>query len=1023
MSKRKVYLGPYNNHIKERLHDLTLEYLNSNKGDRFFYLLPNRELLNHYRNEFIDKLDATFDLNFITFDDIVTKIMDNKVTNIANDPIKRIIMRKVLKDLNHRSMLRYYKDFTEYNGFVESCIYIIGSIKRSLITPKEYLSNCGNSPHYREIGLIYEEYERSLKEKEFFDKDSLYLESIDLLKSNKGFLDSLDFIIIDEFYDFRPIELEILNLLKDLDIDIYINIPYKIKNKNIRLEETISALVNLGFEIEDVSKDKYTEFEQLGNILFDSNDSKVEANVELIKSSSLYLEIKNILKEIKNNYHYNAIDLKDNCICVFNKEYSNMIYKVAKEEKLPLSMDKTVYLKNLPLTKEIITMIEFNLFAGEKEILLNRLKSAYLPVCEAGLRDRLEYVLRTSKFDDINDLYNNLTNGKIMDIPENHSEDIIETIKVLKEEILVLKESSTLKEFNEKLLSILDGYDLEKNILQRYERNKNFDILQRDLSNYTKIRDILKNMEATLFLEEEISLNEYLIILLDYFEEEDIIDFKGNPNGIKIVTIDNARGIEYRKVFIAGLTQNTYPNLINNNFFFSDDNYIKLRNIGVDVKSYKNRMDNEILKFVSLISSCKEKLYISCNLDAQGSENPLYSIFLDEVLHKLIGNMEEEKVNVTNIGLEILYDNDIKYITNEREFSFKIFNDYYNGQIDLAQLQYHNYLYSDKIDRIKAQFESNVMREAKEFNEYSGLLNQDFPKEYISNELKNRKFSVSFLESYSICPYSFLLNNIFNIEQLERETQDYNPMDNGTIYHEVLRVYYEKYKDELNDIEEFNISNTFAFLKESLFSEACKLGYDTVSKNKLLLIEDMYNKLKSYIEDDIERLKKHSDIRPWKFEEWFNMDYQIDGNKIEIRGIIDRIDRTNDDKYIIIDYKSSTYGKKTIKDIENKISLQLPIYIMSQKDKNVVGGFYGVINTPGFHNCMGLLGETKLVNSRQDGAMDIDKWNNIMSNTELTIENIVKQISKGNFSVNPRECSPYCIYKDICRYDKVQEVE
>lgn len=1013
MNKRIVYLGPNNNHVKEKLKNLSLEYLEMNRGNKFFYLLPNRELLNHYRNEFIDNLDAAFDLNFITFDDIVNKIMQAKVTKLANDPIKRIIMRKILKELKENSLLHYYKNSTESSGFIETSIYIIGSIKRSLVTPDEYLTRCGTSPYYKEIGLIYKEYEKELKEKGYLDKDSLYLESIDLLKNHKTFFEELDFIVIDEFYDFRPIELEILKLLKDLHIDIYINIPYKIEIENRRLNETILSLKKLGFEIHNVTKGEYSQFERLGNILFNNSNTKVNANIELIKASSLYLEIKKILKEIKNNYHYKSIDLKENCICIFNREYLNTIFKVAKEEKLPISMDHTMPLKNLPLTREVISLIELNLYSGEKEAFISRLKSSYFPICDENLRDSLEYVLRRSKFKDIEDLYNKITYGSSMDIPEEYREDIIDTINVLKKEELSFKGNNTLKEFNEKLSNLIKGYDLEKNIFNRYQTNKNFQLLQRDLSNYKSIKDILSNMEAILFLDEKIDLDQYLTILLDYFEEENIVTNKGNPNGIKIVTIDNARGIEYKKVFIVGLTQGSYPNLMSNNFFFADKNYHALKHIGIDIKDYKNRLDNEILKFASLISNCKDKLTITCNLDSDGDDNPLYSIFLDEVLHKLIGDKEEDKVKVTEIGLDFLYNNEVKNITSDREFTLKIFNDYYKNKVDMPQLKYHNGLYDEKIKKINLQFDSSIN---------SGLLSQDYPKNYISNEFKNRKFSVSFLEDYSICPYSFLLKNIFNIEQLERETQDYNPMDNGTIYHEVLRVYYEKFKDEFNEIDKFNYSNTFDFLKGVLLRQATKLGYSTESKNDLLLIEDMYNKIKNYIEFDMERLKKHRNIKPWSFEEWFTMDFKADNKIIEIRGIIDRIDKTDDDKYIIIDYKSSNYGRKTIKDIENKISLQLPIYIISQKNRNVVGGFYGIINTLGFHNCIGLLDETSLVNSRQDGALNRDTWNDILLQTEVTIEDIVKQISVGNFSVNPKYCSPFCIYKDICRYDKVQEV-
>lgn len=1023
MRKRKLYLGPPNNNIKDQLQNLSLDYLKKNKGDRFYYLLPNRELLNHYRKNVIDKLGASFELNYLTFDDIVARITQDQKLKIADDTSKRIIMRKVLKNLKKNNGLSYYKDFTDYHGFVESCIYIIGRIKRSLITVEDYLERCGQSLYFKEIGLIYKEYERELKNNGFQDRDNQYLECIDLLKEEKSFLKTLDLIIIDEFYDFRPVELEILKLLKDLDIDIYINIPYQVSSKNTRLEETIAALVELGFEIEYIEKDQYNDFEKLGSILFDRGHSRTKANIELIKASSLEMEIRKILKEIKNNYSYKSIDLRDNCVCIFNSEYAKMLFKIAREEKIPLSIDHTRSLKNLPLSKEIISLLEFNLYLGDKEILLDRLKSVYLPVCNDELRDSLEYVLRGSHFKDIGQLKNQINQGRSLDIPEGYREHVLKIIEHLEEEVWIFQDAITLEDYNRNLASILDGYKIEKNILDRYKSNGNFQLMQRDLSALQTIKEIVNNMEAGSFVKEEIDMEEYLKILLDYLEAEEITQTRGNPHGVKVLTIDNARGINYKRVFIAGLTQGNYPNITSNNFFFSDDNYIILKDIGIDVKSYRNRLDNEILKMLGLVSTCQEKLYLSCNLNSEADENPLYSIFLDEILNKLEGEKEEDKVKISEIGLDFLYNNEIKNITNDREFSLKLFNDYYRDGIVTDHLNYHNNLLSEKIEQINLQVESIIKRSSKEFNNYKGLLKEDFPRDYIRKEFKNRTFSVSFLENYSICPYAFLLNNIFTIKELERETQEYSPMDSGTIYHEVLRIYYENYKDEFNRIDEFNASGTYGFLKETLINEAYKLGYETSSNNEQLLLEDMYEKLKNFIDFDLDRLRKNDDIKPWSFEEWFNMDFQIAGKTIDIRGIIDRIDRTEQGKYLILDYKSSVYGKKSVKDIENKTSLQLPIYIMSQKDKDVIGGFYAIIKNPEFYTSMGLLGESKLVNARQAGAMDLERWNKILSDTELTIEEIVHGILDGNFSVNPRECSPYCSYKDICRYDKVQEVE
>lgn len=1025
MKKRIVYLGPNKNHAKEDLKSLALQYLKENKGDRFYYLLPNRELLQQYRNEFMDVLGATMDLNFITFDDIVNNIMESSLVNMANDPIKRIVMRKVLKQLSESSKLNYYNNFIEYKGFIESCIYIIGNIKRSLIRPQEFLSKCGDSPRFKEMAYIYEAYERDLDEKGYMDQEGMYLKSIELLKEDNSFLEYLDFIIIDEFYDFRPVELEIIGLLESLDLDIYINIPYKTTRKNRRLSETVIDLKNLNFKIDEISSGQLSEFQLLGDLMFDNNERVASANIELIKGDSLYLEIKSIISKIKNNFHYNSIDLRDNCICYLNNKYRDMIIKVVEEEKLPISIDKSVDLIKQAMAKEILNLLDFILSQGEKYSFLERVKSAYLSVCHQDLRDDYEYILRRSNFANTEDLYNKLRNGTQVDISDKYSESILEIIENLENEARVLQGQQTLMEFNKGLLSILESYDIEQNIFDRYNLNNDFELLKRDLSIIKYIKDLLNTMEANLFAKEEIGLDEYLLILIDYFEEESIIEKTGSPNGVKVVTIDNARGLEYKNIFIPGLDQRNYPNIDNNNFFFTDDNYYFLAKIGLDVKDYRNRLDNEILKFVSLISNCKEKLYLSCALDLDSSEgnNPLYSIFLDEVLYKLDGEKEEDKLKVSEVDLGFLYNNEMKNITSEREFTFRIFNDYYKENLQYPYLIYHNNIFDGKVDKINLQLESEISRKTEEFNKYRGLLEDDSAREYISESFKNKSVSVTFIEDYSICPFAFLLKNIFKIELLDREVEDFSPMTSGSIYHEVLRIYYENFRDDFNNIQEVNFQAHQDFLRQTVEDVARNEGYSLNNKVDLLMIEDIYNRLIKFIEYDIDRLKKHTDVKPWKFEEWFNMVHNIGNETINIRGIIDRIDKINDDKYVIIDYKSSLYGKQTIDQIDDKTSLQLPIYILSQADKNVVGGFYGIINGPDFFTCIGIVQECNLVKSREKGGIDREHWDKLLSNTKVTIGELFKGILEGNFSVAPRHCSKYCNYKDICRYDKAQEVE
>lgn len=124
-----------------------------------------------------------------------------------------------------------------------------------------------------------------------------------------------------------------------------------------------------------------------------------------------------------------------------------------------------------------------------------------------------------------------------------------------------------------------------------------------------------------------------------------------------------------------------------------------------------------------------------------------------------------------------------------------------------------------------------------------------------------------------------------------------------------------------------------------------------------------------------------------------------------------------------MDYKSSAYGIKNLDDMKSGLSLQLPLYIMSQIGREVVAGQYGIIGSAKFETPIGILDKSNIINKSHKGGLNIEEWNQLLLATKQNIVNNINAIKSGNFSVDPLECSPYCIYKDICRYEKVLEVE
>lgn len=1029
MAKRLVYLGPFNNSKSEELKNMGLDYLIKNKGNKFYYLLPNGELLREYRRNYIRKVVGTFEINLFTFDDIVNNILKDTIHSRISESMKELLLKEILRDLMLKNKINYYKDFINMEGFIKSTADIIGEIKRSLISPEDYFKNSFNSDFYKEIGVIYEEYEKRLKKFNFIDREGGYYKSIQILNKDNLFFKDLDFIIIDEFYDFRPIEMAILNELVKSDIDIYINIPFDMKKRNSNLNVTIDQLKHLGFDIKYIEHNSKNSFEELAYNLFSEeiNEFDLRNSINLIEAPTAYLELRRIFEEIKrlikNGVNLNAIGL-----VILNEEYMDSLFNVIKEESIPITINEETPLISLPLVVEFLNIIENRMNNGSKDTVINRIKSNYFKLDDDIERDSLEYIVRSLDFKNLSEL-SLIFNSRNMNISMEQVESLKMLIDALITEQGQIPIEDTVENYNKLFIDIFNQFNIETNIFNRYKHKNNYELFKRDLSTLQVLREVFEDMEELSMIINNISLKDYYYSLINYMEEKSVEGIRGKTNSLQIFNPINIRGFQKDVLFVVGLSQADYPKLDTNNYFLNDYYYNELTRLGIDTKTYSERMNNEAIKFASIISSCKRSLYLSYS---NNKDNNISSMFLDEVLGMLKGEGIEEKVNLIHIDFGYLIKKDIKDITNEEDFSKFLIYNYYNGVEDEDLFGIHNYLYGDKFKRINEKIEPEIYRSKEEFSKYSGLMESDEILRDIKNNIR-QTYSISYLESYSRCPYYFMLNNLLEVKEMDREFEEYSPIDIGNVYHEVLRRYYTYYSGDITDFilekNDFSIEETFQYLKEIVNETSVNLGFDLTVKKDLLIIDNIYEKLVNFINEDIKRLSISKEkLIPVGFEVSFGIDksfnIEIEGRSLPLVGKIDRIDKLiSKDKYVIMDYKSSLYSLRDIDHMRKGLSLQLPVYILSQEDKDIVAGIYGILSSAEFKVQLGILGETKIITGRHKGGVDTEEWSNLMETTKKNILTIVEGIEEGNFSVNPLDCSTYCIYKDICRYDKILEVE
>ena len=962
MSDRIVYLGDFKNIKKQDLFDKAVSELKDNNGDKFYYMLPNGSLLKDYREKFVGQVESSFEINLFTFDDIVNSTLENSKYLAIDNIWKSFIISQVLEMLIKEEEIIYYKKISSKTGFIESLNFIIGEIKRSLVSPQEYLKRCPDIPEYIEIGIIYGAYENYIEDRDLIDREGSYTKALEILNENGDNFKDIEFIIIDEFYDFRPIEIEILKMMEKSDMDIYINIPFNMKYKSSILENTISTLKNLGFDIEIQDEVDDNLFLDIGKNFFNYKAEKIKYtdNILLVESPNSHLEIKKVFSQIKR-IHSRGTPFNEIGIVALSDEYRDKIIEISKEEQLPLSIESQITLIKVPFIRDLLKSLE-----------------------------------------------------------DNFNED---------EKTIVIEEEDSFENYYEIVVNLIEEKEIKSNIRDIYLKIDDFDLYKRDLLAYDKLLEVLSNMQKIEIWEECIYFKDYLILLKEYLNTESIYIKHENSKGIKVMNPVNTRGFEYDQVFVVGLSQNQYPVVKANSFLLRDENKDIIKKLGIHYWDYNDRLDNEAIKFANLISMAKEKLYLSYSTGDQG----IPSMFLEEILDRFEGDKVDEKFAYTKLELDYIFKNELDDIsTNGELINYLLLN-----LDEIHKLEKHfalyNHLEHDSLANINQKIRSEYRRSKEGFDDYSGVISDREIIEDIVEIHKEKIYSSTYLESYSKCPFAFFMKYILDIDEIDIEDEEYNPMDIGSIYHEVLRAYYSKYKDDIEsyvrDEEDFDIDNTLDYLNNLVLDEARGMQLDIVKQSSSLILERIYLYLRDYIKSDINRLKTDSEKSiPMEFEVEFGRSREflldIEERDIKLTGKIDRIDKILDeDKYILIDYKSGSSGIYGIDSMIEGVSLQLPIYMLSQEEKNIVLAMYGEIKNSKFTWKIGVIDQTSIITKKNKGAISTQEKDDLMKITKENIVNIVSEINKANFSVNPKECSSYCIYKEICRYDQVLEVE
>jgi ATP-dependent helicase/DNAse subunit B len=314
-------------------------------------------------------------------------------------PLKRSLISQVLLNLLATNKLKALAPLATREGCVNSVSTVLGEIERAARTPAELIDiltarardlEKGNSgtrgvtqvDFDNEIALIYSTYTELLNQNHFTEEDADQLRALQVLR---GFVDEhsvqvpwlskVQLFIVDGFFDFTPVQGEILRQLIPRFPETIVNLNHDDSNPEIFVpfQETIGQLQSIAkFDTVPIREYMSTSgvLSSLRENLFNPLKSEeVSEEPEFVAKEIRYLEcgdrdteIRTIAREVKRLVLTENYELADVALVVRERAtYGPVISRVLLEESIPCNLELRVEAGDVPANRaalKLLTLLE-----------------------------------------------------------------------------------------------------------------------------------------------------------------------------------------------------------------------------------------------------------------------------------------------------------------------------------------------------------------------------------------------------------------------------------------------------------------------------------------------------------------------------------------------------------------------------------------------------------------------------------------------------------------------------------------
>ena len=677
-----------------------------------------------------------------------------------------------------------------------------------------------------------------------------------------------------------------------------------------------------------------------------------------------------------------------------------MCKAIFKEYDIPVFIDEKRDLSQNILVKYLISILDIFARNWSYDSVFNYIKCGFLNISPSDIylleNYALKWEIKGSKWYKADwNFHDEDSTGKVtIDHINELRREIVTPLVELKNN---LSGNKTAKQISENLYNFLIKNNIDKVLeskIKELNDMQKVDIAAEYETSWKIVMQVLDEI-VLVFGDENITFESYMQILKTGLGESKLGTIPMAQDEVTVGDVDRSRSHKIKAVFIIGLNDGMFPSINKAEGFLNDDDREKIKQNGVELaKGTIDRIYEDNFNIYKAFTTAEEKIFLSYSSSDMEGKSLRPSVLVSRIKKIFEGLKEASDVIYRKSEISTKENTFKELLINLREF--RDGNEIDTKWFDVYNLYNESEEWHEKLESaVKALNYTNTAEKIKKENVekmYGSIL----------------KTSVSKLEQYSGCPFSYYLK--YGLKLNDKETFNVEAVDTGSFMHDVIDNFFGVIEERNINLKEITDEELEKIVAE-IVSEKLKLDrnyiFTTTSKYKVLS-----NRLQKVVTMSVKYIVqslKQSEFEVFGHELEFGGDGQYkpitviteDGKKVEITGKIDRVDimKNQDGTYVrIIDYKSSVKNID-LNQVFYGLQLQLLTYLNETckvEDFIPAGVLYFNLINPTIGTDKNLTDEEVEEKIRQEFKMKglILADVNIIKKMDTNIENEPKGISK-----------------------------